>query len=78
MTKPQAIPWRVFLLGNRPTCISPVSRLYLTVSLVSRVVSLSRIDSISIHFVFCSRSTVSRCIPLNGHCIQLKLITGFS
>jgi len=36
-----------------PACISPISCLYLTISLVSRCI-----------WPFCSRSTVSRCIPL--------------
>ena len=55
------LPWRVFL--GRPACISPVSRLYLAVSMVS-CVSLYRfyIDP------FCSRCTV---YPVVSHCIQL-------
>ena len=52
-----ARPWRVFL--GCPAYILHVSRLYLTVSLASRV-SLYRFYI----YPFWSRSTVSRCIQL--------------
>jgi len=55
----RALPWRVFL--GYPACISPVSCLYLTVSLISRVSP----PCIEIYnHIFCNRSTVSCCISL--------------
>jgi len=55
-----APPGRVFL--ECPACISPVSRLYLTVSLVSRFLVSLYLYQFYI-YPFCSGSTVSRCIP---------------
>jgi len=53
----KAFPWSVFL--GYSVRILPVSRLYLTVSLVPRCIPVSiYIQS------FCSRSTIFRCIPL--------------